>query len=95
MSGNTFPTLLSPELIERYTASGHWRGETIYALGELCSHLAGPLADGEVTDCSLACPWHGSRFNLRDGQVLDGPATYPQPTFETRIKEGQIQVRAA
>src|SRR5687768_13380655 len=27
-------TLLSSELIERYTASGHWRSETIYALAK-------------------------------------------------------------
>jgi acyl-CoA synthetase (AMP-forming)/AMP-acid ligase II len=40
MSGNTLPTLLSPELIERYTASGHWRGETIYALAKGHAELA-------------------------------------------------------
>jgi len=70
------------------------QGEQIFALGEVCSHLAGPLAEGEVKDCSIVCPWHGSRFDLRDGTVLDGPATYPQPPFEARIKDGQIQVRA-
>jgi acyl-CoA synthetase (AMP-forming)/AMP-acid ligase II len=30
----TIETLLTPALIERYTASGHWRGETIYALAK-------------------------------------------------------------
>lgn len=71
------------------------KGDEIFALGEVCSHLAGPLAEGELQDCSIICPWHGSRFDLRDGKVLDGPATFPQPRFETRIQDGQIEVRAA
>lgn len=71
------------------------KGNEIFALGEVCSHLAGPLAEGELQDCSIICPWHGSRFDLRDGKVLDGPATFPQPRFETRVSEGQIEVRTA
>ena len=71
------------------------QGPFIYALGDVCAHLGGPLSEGEVTDCSITCPWHGSRFDLRDGMVLDGPATFSQAPFETRVKDGQIQVRAA
>ena len=71
------------------------QGKEVFALGEVCSHLAGPLADGELEDCSIRCPWHGSRFDLRDGKVLDGPATFPQPRFETRVHDGNIEVRAA
>jgi nitrite reductase/ring-hydroxylating ferredoxin subunit/uncharacterized membrane protein len=70
------------------------RGGQIFAIGEVCSHLGGPLAEGELVDCSVRCPWHGSRFDLRDGEVIDGPATYPQPKFETRVRDGQIEVRA-
>jgi nitrite reductase/ring-hydroxylating ferredoxin subunit len=71
------------------------RGERIYAIAETCSHLGGPLAEGEIEDLSVICPWHGSRFALDSGQVLDGPATFPQPCFETRVQHGQIEVRAA
>ena len=65
----------------------------IYAIGEVCSQLGGPLAEGELQDCSVKCPWHGSRFSLEDGRVLDGPSTHPQPCLETRITDGQIEVR--
>jgi nitrite reductase/ring-hydroxylating ferredoxin subunit/uncharacterized membrane protein len=75
------------------------RGKEIFAIGEVCSHLGGPLAEGELNcdgqECSVTCPWHGSRFDLKSGGVLDGPATYRQPQFETRVRAGQIEVRAA
>jgi nitrite reductase/ring-hydroxylating ferredoxin subunit/uncharacterized membrane protein len=67
----------------------------IYALAERCSHLGGPLADGEIENGCIICPWHGSRFALEDGRPVDGPATIPQPCFETRVRDGQIEVRAA
>jgi nitrite reductase/ring-hydroxylating ferredoxin subunit/uncharacterized membrane protein len=69
------------------------RGDRIHALGERCSHLGGPLAEGELTDDSLTCPWHGSRFALTDGRVLDGPATMPQPCFDTRVRDGYVEIR--
>ncbi len=71
------------------------RGSNIYALGDTCSHLGCSLADGRLQDDSVVCPCHGSRFALRDGRVLDGPAVYPQPTLETRVQNGQIEVRAS
>ena len=71
------------------------RGERIYAIAETCTHLGGPLAEGTLDGQSVICPWHGSRFALEDGRVLDGPATFPQPCFETRVRQGQIEVRAA
>ena len=70
------------------------RGSRIYAIAATCSHLGGPLAEGKLEDHSVVCPWHGSRFALDSGQVLDGPATFPQPCFETRVWDGQIEVRA-
>ncbi len=66
----------------------------IFALANTCSHLGGPLCDGELLeDCSVRCPWHHSVFSLKDGSVIDGPATEPQPKFETRVNNGQIEVR--
>jgi len=44
---------------------------------------------------SVKCPWHGSRFALEDGRVLDRPAVHPQPSLEARARNGQIEVRNA
>ncbi len=67
----------------------------IYALAEICAHLGGPLSEGTLGDCSVTCPWHGSRFRLTDGAILNGPATFPQPVYETRVRDGMIEVRPA
>jgi nitrite reductase/ring-hydroxylating ferredoxin subunit/uncharacterized membrane protein len=66
----------------------------VCALAEHCSHLGGPLSEGTLKDGSIVCPWHASEFALADGRVINGPATHPQPRFETREEQGQIQIRA-
>jgi len=64
----------------------------VHVLADRCSHMSGPLADGELAEGRLTCPWHGSVFCIRDGSVARGPATAPQPAFETRSVGGAIQV---
>lgn len=70
------------------------QGDAIYALRDACTHLGGPLSEGTIEDDSIRCPWHGSRFCLKDGRVLDGPAVFPERVFEVRVREGRIEVRA-
>lgn len=67
----------------------------IQALAATCTHMGGPLADGELDEGCIRCPWHGSTFRLDDGSVVRGPATAPQPVFETRVRYGRVSVRAA
>jgi nitrite reductase/ring-hydroxylating ferredoxin subunit/uncharacterized membrane protein len=67
-------------------------GGTVHVLADRCSHMSGPLSDGELADGCLTCPWHGSVFRIADGSVARGPATAPQPAFETREVGGAIQV---
>lgn len=59
----------------------------VHALHETCAHAGGPLAEGRVVDGCIECPWHQSRFRLRDGEVCQGPAVYAQPTYEVRRSE--------
>jgi nitrite reductase/ring-hydroxylating ferredoxin subunit/uncharacterized membrane protein len=66
----------------------------IYALASTCTHMGGPLAEGTFADGCVTCPWHGSTFRLDDGTIVRGPASTRQPTYETRIADGRIEVRA-
>ena len=63
----------------------------VYVLADRCSHLSGPLSEGDYRDGCLSCPWHGSTFRVSDGTVARGPATAPQPVFRTRIAGGNLQ----
>jgi nitrite reductase/ring-hydroxylating ferredoxin subunit len=64
----------------------------VHVLADRCSHMSGPLSDGELADGCLTCPWHGSAFRITDGSVARGPATAPQPAFQVREVGGAIQV---
>ena len=70
-------------------------GQQIRAIGETCTHMGGPLAEGAVEDGRVQCPWHASVFSLENGRVLEGPATAREPVYETRVHEGKIEVRTA
>jgi nitrite reductase/ring-hydroxylating ferredoxin subunit len=69
------------------------RGNRLFAMAETCSHFSGPLSEGKLVGDSIVCPYHSSRFSLKDGQVLDGPAVHPQPCMEVRVRNGQIEIR--
>ncbi|KNC20187.1 (2Fe-2S)-binding protein [Arthrobacter sp. RIT-PI-e] len=72
------------------------RGSEVSVLANACSHLSGPLNEGELKDDGgdpcVVCPWHDSAFSLRTGEVTQGPATSPQPVFETRVVGGTVEV---
>ncbi len=68
-------------------------GTTILALHETCAHAGGPLSEGKLIDGCIECPWHGSRFQMADGRVRGGPATFDQPRFEVRPRPGGYEAR--
>jgi nitrite reductase/ring-hydroxylating ferredoxin subunit/uncharacterized membrane protein len=65
----------------------------VYALAGVCSHAGGPLDRGKVRGDTVVCPWHGSAFCLSDGAVERGPATTPEPVYETRVRGDLVEVR--
>jgi len=69
------------------------QGECLFALADTCSHFGASLSEGKLAGDSIVCPYHASRFSLKDGKVLDGPAVHAQPCLEVRAREGQIEVR--
>jgi chlorite dismutase/nitrite reductase/ring-hydroxylating ferredoxin subunit len=63
---------------------------SIYAVGNRCSHANGSLADGAVEGTAVACPSHGSRFDLATGMPLSGPASRPLSRHDVRVEDGMI-----
>ncbi len=64
-----------------------------FALSATCSHAGGPLNEGSLDGDVVQCPWHGSRFCMRDGRVLTGPATVSQPRYDVRVRNGQVEIK--
>jgi len=102
LPGNFAPACAASELVEgepkKVSVDGIdimllKRGDDIFALGNKCSHLGGPLNEGKIEGDVVECPWHGSRFCLRDGSVVNGPATHPVPSLDARVEHGQVFVR--
>jgi nitrite reductase/ring-hydroxylating ferredoxin subunit/uncharacterized membrane protein len=70
-------------------------GDRYLAIAATCSHAGGPLDEGELQGEVVQCPWHGSRFRMRDGKPLTGPATAAQPRYDVRVRNGMIELRRA
>jgi nitrite reductase/ring-hydroxylating ferredoxin subunit/uncharacterized membrane protein len=68
-------------------------GDEPAGLHARCSHLGGPLDEGDLVDGCLRCPWHGSLFRVVNGAVVRGPATAAQPAYEVRVEGGRTFAR--
>jgi nitrite reductase/ring-hydroxylating ferredoxin subunit/uncharacterized membrane protein len=64
-----------------------------FALADRCSHRGGPLSEGTVNGDCVTCPWHGSRFELATGVPTRGPASIPQPVYESRVVDDKLELR--
>jgi nitrite reductase/ring-hydroxylating ferredoxin subunit/uncharacterized membrane protein len=69
----------------------------VYVIGNTCTHAGGPLNEGTwvgTERCEIECPWHASRFCVKDGTVHGGPATFDEPAWKTRTAgDGRLEVR--
>jgi nitrite reductase/ring-hydroxylating ferredoxin subunit len=64
----------------------------IYAFTDNCTHISGPLNEGELEGHTLTCPWHGAQFDVRTGQVLRGPARQDILTYPVKIEDESILI---
>lgn len=92
---------LGPEELRRVEVDGvgvllsrSQKDGRVCAIAATCNHFSGPLEQGEREEDTVVCPWHRSRFDLCNGKVIDGPAVFPQSGYETRVRNGKIEVRA-
>jgi 3-phenylpropionate/trans-cinnamate dioxygenase ferredoxin subunit len=66
----------------------------VFAFGDECTHEGCSLAEGQLggNEDPVVCPCHGSEFDLRTGEPVQGPAEDPVPVFPVRVDDGWIEI---
>ena len=64
----------------------------VFAIDDECPHSGAPLSEGTVSGEEVECSWHGSRFRLRTGEVLEPPADEPVRTYPVRLSGEDVEV---
>ena len=67
-------------------------GADVLAIGAVCSHYSGPLAQGLQVGDTVRCPLHHACFSLRTGEALLAPALNPVPSWEVEEQDGRVRV---
>ncbi len=69
------------------------RGSELFAIGAVCTHYGGPLAEGLLVDDSVRCPWHHACFSLRTGEALRAPALNRVACWRVEQQDGKAFVK--
>jgi 3-phenylpropionate/trans-cinnamate dioxygenase ferredoxin subunit len=68
----------------------HAEDDNFYAISDTCTHEEYSLCEGELWEMSVECPRHGSRFDVRTGQVTGLPAVIPAKTYPVTVQNGDL-----
>ncbi|KAG5284792.1 hypothetical protein AALO_G00030550 [Alosa alosa] len=63
-----------------------------YAVGNQCTHYGAPLSRGYLGDHRVRCPWHGSCFDLKTGDLEEFPAMDCLPTHKVKVENSKVYV---
>jgi nitrite reductase/ring-hydroxylating ferredoxin subunit len=67
-------------------------GGTFYAINGECSHMGGPLGEGELDGTTVTCPWHSAEYDVTTGKMLSPPAESDQARYGVRVEGNDVQV---
>jgi 3-phenylpropionate/trans-cinnamate dioxygenase ferredoxin component len=73
----------------------HAEDGNFYAISDTCTHEEYSLCEGDLWEMSVECPRHGSRFDVRTGQVTGLPAVIPAKTYPVTVQNGDLYVEVA
>lgn len=86
------PGKVTLEVDERLVVLLHIEGE-FFCIDDVCTHDGGPLGDGALCGFELACPRHGAKFDVRNGDALTMPATEATVVHEVKVEGDSVLVR--
>jgi uncharacterized membrane protein/nitrite reductase/ring-hydroxylating ferredoxin subunit len=62
------------------------------AFDDHCTHKGGSLAGGSLICGTVQCPWHGSQFDTRTGDVKAGPAKTKIMNYTTSTEADRLKI---
>ena len=65
---------------------------SFHAIDNTCTHVGGPLCEGELEGIEVTCPWHGAVFDVTTGQMLGPPAPESVARYSVRVEDSDIEV---
>ena len=67
-------------------------GGSFHAIDNACTHVGGPLCEGEIEGAQVTCPWHGGVFDVTTGEVLGPPPGRAVNRYNVRVEGSDIEV---
>jgi len=68
-------------------------GGAYFVTADTCTHGAASLADGEVIDGEIECPFHHGAFDLRTGEATQPPCTVPLRIYPCEVRDGVVYIQ--
>ena len=68
---------------------------SFHAIDNSCTHIGGPLCEGEISGAEVTCPWHGAVFDVTSGQVLGPPAGSDVNRYNVRVSGSDIEIEVS
>ncbi|XP_066492559.1 apoptosis-inducing factor 3-like [Tiliqua scincoides] len=64
------------------------------AMGSRCPHAGAPLFEGVFAEGRVRCPWHGSCYSTKTGDIEEYPTLDCLPTFKVTVDNGNVFITA-
>ncbi len=66
---------------------------TFYAISDVCGHRNAPLSRGRLDGYLIECPLHYAQFDVRTGELVNGPVSTAVPIYEVCIEGDTVYIK--
>ena len=89
---------LSPGQIKWVAVNGERRvlanvEGTFYAISDVCGHRNAPLSRGKLDGYLIECPLHYAQFDVRTGELVNGPVSTAVPIYQVCIEADTVYIK--
>jgi 3-phenylpropionate/trans-cinnamate dioxygenase ferredoxin subunit len=66
---------------------------TFYAISDVCGHRNAPLSRGKLEGYLIECPLHFAQFDVRTGELVNGPVSTAVAVYQVRVEGETVYVK--